>query len=583
MRNFLVPEGLAAGFFRAVAAAAALAAPWALADPLAYVPLNGDNAVDVVDLGTGKIVTRIPVGSGPMGIAFNPVLSRAYVTNTDDGTVSTIDLATNTDLGETTVGSTPVGIAVSPNGRLVAVATMGASSSSQSSTIAILQPSGPKPVTVGSAPDAVVFNGAGTRLYVANYGSGTVTVVDTSTLLGIDTIPVGDHPTGLLINGAGTLLYVLQANGSFGPGQVSVVDLVAAKIVATIYLNAAPNWFAMNNAGTRIAVARPPTKSVSIIDTGTNTLLLDVEMPAGSAPTSVNYSPDDKLIYVVNDFSTEIVVLDAVTYAQQGTIALKGDGPTALGAFIPPPSYLGNVPGALSGLWWNPAESGWGVNFSQRNNNIFAAWFTYDANGNPTWYVASNCTMPASSSSCSGTLYSVHGPIVFGTTYDPSLRVVTSVGTLNVAFSGNNNASMSYTVNGISRTVAIQREIFSTDTNGPMVNFTDMWWNPAEPGYGMALTQQGLSIFVAWYVYDLVGNPTWFVAPDCVIPADGASCAGTAYKTTGPPLGTSFDPKVVTTSVAGYIRITFEDPDNGTFNYLSDTNFVTKPITRQVY
>ena len=30
-------------------------------------------------------------------------------------------------------------------------------------------------------------------------------------------------------------------------------------------------------------------------------------------------------------------------------------------------------------LWWNPAESGWGVNFTHQGDIIFATWFTYDA------------------------------------------------------------------------------------------------------------------------------------------------------------------------------------------------------------
>src|SRR5206468_650585 len=48
---------------------------------------------------------------------------------------------------------------------------------------------------------------------------------------------------------------------------------------------------------------------------------------------------------------------------------------------------LPNLPGGLSGLWWNPSESGWGVHFTQRRNILFAAWYTYDTTGAPKWYV----------------------------------------------------------------------------------------------------------------------------------------------------------------------------------------------------
>ncbi len=39
------------------------------------------------------------------------------------------------------------------------------------------------------------------------------------------------------------------------------------------------------------------------------------------------------------------------------------------------------------GLWFNPAESGWGINFAHQGDLIFASWFTYDLTGKGTWLV----------------------------------------------------------------------------------------------------------------------------------------------------------------------------------------------------
>jgi hypothetical protein len=41
-----------------------------------------------------------------------------------------------------------------------------------------------------------------------------------------------------------------------------------------------------------------------------------------------------------------------------------------------------------SDLWWIPSESGWGIQFVQRNSTIFATMFVYDPSGAPTWYTA---------------------------------------------------------------------------------------------------------------------------------------------------------------------------------------------------
>src|SRR5688572_1510650 len=51
---------------------------------------------------------------------------------------------------------------------------------------------------------------------------------------------------------------------------------------------------------------------------------------------------------------------------------------------------LGAPAQVYQGLWWNPAESGWGLNTTHQGNTIFATLFTYAADGQPLWLVASN-------------------------------------------------------------------------------------------------------------------------------------------------------------------------------------------------
>ena len=41
-------------------------------------------------------------------------------------------------------------------------------------------------------------------------------------------------------------------------------------------------------------------------------------------------------------------------------------------------------------LWWNPAESGWGINLAHQGDILFATWFTYRAGGRGQWLVASD-------------------------------------------------------------------------------------------------------------------------------------------------------------------------------------------------
>jgi hypothetical protein len=42
----------------------------------------------------------------------------------------------------------------------------------------------------------------------------------------------------------------------------------------------------------------------------------------------------------------------------------------------------------ITDQWWNPAESGWGVNVVLQNNVAFLTFFVYDTAQNPVWYTA---------------------------------------------------------------------------------------------------------------------------------------------------------------------------------------------------
>jgi hypothetical protein len=242
-----------------------------------------------------------------------------------------------------------------------------------------------------------------------------------------------------------------------------------------------------------------------------------------------------------------------------------------------------NAPGALSGLWWNPVESGWGIDFTQRRNVIFAAWYTYDAFGNPKWYVASNCAMPGAgvtSGTCSGALYEVNGPTFFGGAFDPNAVNVVTAGTLSVNFTDASSASMTYTVESQTRTVTIARQVFASGA-APGVDYTDLWWNPGESGWGMAITQQASVMFLAWYVYDSSGKPVWYVASNCAV--SGSGCSGTLYRTTGPAFGPTFDASNVQLFTVGSVTLTFGDADHGTLSYSVDGVSGTKSITRQLF
>jgi hypothetical protein len=116
-------------------------------------------------------------------------------------------------------------------------------------------------------------------------------------------------------------------------------------------------------------------------------------------------------------------------------------------------------------LWWAaPAgsESGWGINLTHQGDSIFATWFTYDHDHTPMWLVVTAAkTGPGI---YAGTLLRTTGPpfnaVPFPPVGAPGGVTGTNVGTAMFTFTNGNNASFAYTVNGVSQTKAITREVF---------------------------------------------------------------------------------------------------------------------------
>ena len=115
------------------------------------------------------------------------------------------------------------------------------------------------------------------------------------------------------------------------------------------------------------------------------------------------------------------------------------------------------------------------------------------------------------------------------------------------------------------------------------VDYSDMWWNPNESGWGANMIQQGDTIFVTLFVYDQNGNPTWFVAPSTT--ATGAThFAGPLFKVTGPYYGaSSFNAAGVTATQVGNLTFDAKDASDATLAYSVNGVNVTKSVQRQTW
>ena len=237
------------------------------------------------------------------------------------------------------------------------------------------------------------------------------------------------------------------------------------------------------------------------------------------------------------------------------------------------------VPNNYQGLWWNANESGWGMSLTQHGNILFVAMYTYDEAGLPIWYVITNC--PVIANGCTGDIFRVNGGTPPTVPWTGQGRVLTKVGTGTLAFANTSAGTFNFNINNVAGSKAITQQIFASGSTPPAVDYTDLWWNPNESGWGISLTQQFGTIFAAWYTYDASGNPVWYAATNCPVTATG--CTAPLFRFTGgAPLTSPW--KAVNPAIpVGNITFAFTNAANGTMSYTVNGVTASRAITRQVY
>lgn len=108
----------------------------------------------------------------------------------------------------------------------------------------------------------------------------------------------------------------------------------------------------------------------------------------------------------------------------------------------------------------------------------------------------------------------------------------------------------------------------------PNADYTDMWWNPNESGWGISFMQHGGSnqAYATWYTYDPreVEPSTGQKKPLWIVMTGGTwttpnSITGRAYVVNGVPYFQSGSNR--TTTDVGTFTLTFSSVSSGTFTY----------------
>jgi YVTN family beta-propeller protein len=181
----------------------------------------------VIDLTEHFRETIIAGLSFPFGAAVTPDGLHVYVTNMEGNTVSVIDTAKKAIVNTITVGIQPGGVAVTSDGLHVYVAKQ---------TVV-------KAIVVGEVHWQIAITPDSRQAYLTNVQGNTVSVIDTTSLSVVNTIPAGTSPTGIAITNDGRYAYVTDSVFAVFAGSMSVIDTTKQAVIKAIDVGYEPLAF----------------------------------------------------------------------------------------------------------------------------------------------------------------------------------------------------------------------------------------------------------------------------------------------------------------------------------------------------
>jgi hypothetical protein len=118
-------------------------------------------------------------------------------------------------------------------------------------------------------------------------------------------------------------------------------------------------------------------------------------------------------------------------------------------------------------------------------------------------------------------------------------------------------------------------------------DYSALWWNASESGWGMNVMQEEQILFITLFIYGPNGAPTWYSATATFASANAAgdrTYTGDLYATTGTPFSTTpFNPGATTAQKVGSVQFVGLANGTATVQYTAGSATVNKTLVRQTW
>ncbi len=232
---------------------------------------------------------------------------------------STTEQLLFSDQSKVSVGSNPTSVAVDRSSGLVYVANFGSNDLSViNGTTNKIQAN----VTVGHHPHSVAVDPYRSMVYVTNWANGTLSVINGTTNKIEANLAVGRGPFSVAVNPFNSFVYVANRASD----TLSVINGTTNKIEANVTVGRGPISVAVDPYRSLVYVANWASDTISVIN-GSNKIVTNI--PVGSLPYGVAVDPYSDLIYVANQGNDTLSVINGTTDKIEANVKV-GRGPNSV-------------------------------------------------------------------------------------------------------------------------------------------------------------------------------------------------------------------------------------------------------------
>lgn len=170
-------------------------------------------------------------------------------------------------------------------------------------------------IPVGIEPTDIAYDPYNYDLYVANYGSNTVSVINGGTNTVVQNISVGEGPIRIAYDPFNKDIYVSNRVSS----TVSVIDPATNEVLQNITVGGSPFELVYDSFNHNLYVTDGSTGGVSIIDSTSNKIVGNFSLSQGSG--MIAYDSQDNLLYFFPQDSQVLYILNGTNNLVLGNVS----------------------------------------------------------------------------------------------------------------------------------------------------------------------------------------------------------------------------------------------------------------------